>query len=346
MSDVISLPDPSEVAALFANRPALRVREAAAELGVPEAALVAALPGAVRLRADWPSLLEGLAEAGEVMALTRNDHAVHERHGIYRKPEIRGDVGCVLGPEIDLRLFFARWAHAWFVPAGLPGSPRGSIQVFDRTGAAVHKVFATEATRHDALVALAEHLASPDPPPQFQPPPSPRADPVEEAIEVATLRSDWLALGDTDDFGKLLRKPRIGRAQAFRLAGEELARPVAPLAVRRALEGAASGRLPIRVIVPNAGTIQIHTGTVERLKETGAWFNVLDPRFNLHLHMPGLARAWLVRKPTAEGLVTSIEAFGPDDTPAVLLFGTHDPGGGEDDRWRALAEHAAEASPC
>jgi putative hemin transport protein len=334
-------------AALIAERPQLRVRDAAETLGVPEAAIVAGLAGARRLRPDWRLLLEGLAEAGELMALTRNDHCVHEKHGTYPKPGMHGRVGLVLGPEIDLRLFFARWMHAWFVPEGSPGSPRGSIQVFDQTGTAVHKVFATSATPPEALGRLADPLAAPDlAMPVFAPPFAGPVDPADAVIDQASLRSDWLALQDTHDFVRLLRRHKAGRAQAFRLAGEDLACRLDAAAAVAALRAAAAGAVPIMVFVPNPGCIQIHAGLVHRVEPRGPWFNVLDPRFNLHLRTDRLAQAWLVRKPTADGIVTSIEAFDAADRLVLMLFGTRKPGTAESDAWRALAIRVAEDASC
>lgn len=348
MTETIQAPAVAErFAGLLAERPSLRVRDAADALGVPEAAIVAGLAGARRLQPDWRALLEALAEAGEVMALTRNAHCVHEKHGTYPKPGLHGRVGLVLGAEIDLRLFFTRWHHAWFVPEGNPGSPRGSIQVFDQAGEAVHKIFATPATPAGALAAIADRLGAADQAmPEFAAPEPPPADRADAEIDQAALRSDWMALEDTHDFIRLLRRHKAGRAQAFRLAGEDLARRIDAQAPVHALRGAASEALPIMVFVPNPGCIQIHSGPVQRVEPRGPWFNVLDPRFNLHLRTDGLAHAWLVRKPTADGIVTSIEAFDAGNRLVLMLFGMRKPGTPESEAWRTLAARVAEAAPC
>ncbi|MCX8006402.1 MAG: hemin-degrading factor, partial [Burkholderiaceae bacterium] len=180
-------------------------RDAAARLATGEAALVATLPGVIPLRPDWEALLRALTGAGEVMALTRNAHCVHERHGRYREVSVNGQMGLVLGEDIDLRLFLARWAHGFFVPGGQPGSPRGSLQIFDSAGTAMHKVFATEATPAGALEAIAQALAAPAAPLRLTPratPPAPRPD---AELDGAGLRAAWAALRDTHDFFPLLR---------------------------------------------------------------------------------------------------------------------------------------------
>jgi putative hemin transport protein len=324
-------------AALREAEPRLRVRDAAATLGCTEAELVALADGAVRLREDWPALFRGIAAAGEVMALTRNAACVHERHGTYGPAELSRHVGLVLGEDIDLRLFLARWRHAFFVPAGQPGSPRGSVQVFDQAGSAVHKVFATDTTRPDGLAVLATALeAAPRPVAPVPDPPTAARDDAE--VDADGLRTAWRALRDTHDFFPLLRRFRAGRQQALRLAGAELAQRVAISAIGDAVTEAARTALPIMVFVGNAGCLQIHTGTVTNIKVMGPWFNALDPRFNLHLRQDAVDQVWLVRKPTDDGVVTSLEAFDADGALIITLFGKRKPGVPEDAAWRRLAE--------
>ncbi len=80
-------PTPSEIRAYRAENPKMRERDIAAQLGVSEAALVAAECGltAVRIDADANRFLLRAEELGEVMALTRNESAVHEKIGVYEK---------------------------------------------------------------------------------------------------------------------------------------------------------------------------------------------------------------------------------------------------------------------
>jgi putative hemin transport protein len=64
------------------------VRAAAARnLGASEGELVASVCGtsAVRLGPNFGALVTGLPALGEVMALARNEYAVHEKTGRYEK---------------------------------------------------------------------------------------------------------------------------------------------------------------------------------------------------------------------------------------------------------------------
>src|SRR4029434_3414330 len=84
------------------------------------------------------------------------------------------------------------------------------------------------------------------------------------------------------------------------------------------------------------GSCPYPRGPIKRQRETNGWFNVLDPIFNLHLREAGVARVFSVRKPTDDGMVTSIEAFDSRDRTILLMFGTRKPGQAELETWRAL----------
>jgi iron complex transport system ATP-binding protein len=90
-----------------AENPKVRIRKAAKQLGVSEAELVACGIGqtAIRLEGDFREMLKDVPSLGYVMALTRNDHVVHERKGVYEQVSFDNHVGLVLGEDIDLRLF-------------------------------------------------------------------------------------------------------------------------------------------------------------------------------------------------------------------------------------------------
>jgi putative hemin transport protein len=323
------------------ENPKTRIRDAARALGTSEGELVATGCGSTarRLRPEWADLLKALPALGRVMALTRNEQCVHERHGAYEDVSVTGPMGLVLGPDIDLRLFISSWRHAFAVTEG----ERRSIQIFDQSGVAVHKVYATAETNASAFNALVERFLHDDQSPSIvtERGPAPAAVRADSEIDVAGLRDRWSKLEDTHDFFGMLRKFKVDRTQAFRLAGTEFARPLSVKAARSVLEHAAQSELPIMIFVGNRGCIQIHTGPVKRLVTTAPWLNVLDPEFNLHLREDGIASAWLVRKPTRDGDVTSVEIFDAAGDNIAMLFGKRKPGQPEDLAWRGFANGLA-----
>ncbi len=92
------------------------------------------------------------------------------------------------------------------------------------------------------------------------------------------------------------------------------------------------------VFVGNAGMIQIHSGPVKKIAVMGPWLNVLDEGFNLHLRTDHVASAWVVGKPTSDGLVTSLELFDAKGETIAMLFGERKPGQPELLTWRALVD--------
>jgi putative hemin transport protein len=324
--------------------PALRIRDAAAVLGASEAELLATGCGAGvrRLRPEWTVLLEALPEFGRVMALTRNAWAVHEKHGAYGNMDLSGHAGLVLNGAIDLRLFLQQWHVAFAVWDEVRGTPRRSLHIFDASGTAVHKVYLESGASDAGFDALAERLAAADQSPlqSVRELPAPEAGPAraDAEVDVAALRRDWHAMQDTHEFHGLLRRLNVERLQALRLAGAELAWPVGNDALRHVLLDAARTELPIMVFVASPGVVQIHGGPVQTVREMGPWLNVLDPDFNLHVRQDGVASSWVVRKPTADGVVTSLELYAAMGEMILQVFGVRKPGQPEREDWRALAE--------
>lgn len=329
-----------------------RHKDAAEALGLSEGEAIAAHGGAhdkplqaVPLRGPWLELLQALEACGPVLALTRNATTVHEKTGVYEKLSATGPVGLALGEAIDLRLFFTHW-HAGFAvteAAANPGTPASlSLQFFDAHGLAVHKVFCRDATDRAAFEAVMQRFGDASLGYVFrakEPAPAPRPD---AEIDAPGLLGAWAAMQDTHEFFGLLKQFGVERQQSFRLAEGGFTRRVAASALRELLQEAAFDGAPIMVFVGSPGCIQIHTGPVARIEPMeirGAqWLNVLDPGFNLHLREDAIAHAWVVEKPTSDGVVTSVEAFDGTGELMAMFFGARKPGQPEREDWRAIVK--------
>lgn len=322
---------------LTTAEPRLRARDAALRLGVSEAELACGPLGGRRLRVtDWPALVAAYRSLGPVMALTRNEVAVHEREGAFF--DVRMDhphVGGVYGPDIDLRLFPSCWTTLVAVDVATPRGPRRSLQLYDRHGLAVQKLYAVADTDLAAWDALVEALGDdPTPPPAERPP----AAPPRGDVDRDTLLARWAAMRDTHDLFPLMRELGLRRDRALEKVEGDFSWRVDVGALQRMLVGAAERALPIMVFVGNRGCIQIHSGPVHRVLEKDGWMNVLDHGFNLHVRLERVAGAWIVHKPTDDGIVSSLELLDADGGAAVQLFGVRKPGLAEDARWRALTD--------
>lgn len=329
------------------EQPRLRARDAAAQLAVSEAELLACRVGetALLLRTDWQALLPALLQLGEVMVLTRNEHCVHERHGYYRDTTImaNGKMGLVVSPDIDLRLFLSGWKSAFALSEETKGGTQRSLQFFDGQGVAVHKVFLTDNSDLAAWDALVARFAAPEQSSELvlEAAADKPAELPDKEIDVLALRQRWARLKDTHHFFALLKKAQVTRTQALRLAGREWAEPLPVAALPLLFEQASKQQLPIMVFVGNDHCVQIHSGTVTNLRWAGDWFNVLDPEFSLHLKAHAIAQLWRVRKPTTDGVITSWEAYDAEGNLVVQLYGVRKPGIPECNQWRELAESFA-----
>ena len=330
------------------RQPGGRARDIAAALGVSEGELVACQCGenALRLRPDWPALLAALEPVGTVMALTRNEHAVIESVGRYDGLSLQGHMGVVHGGTIDLRLFLHAWKHAFALTEEGRDGPRKSVQIFDGAGLAVHKVYLRADSNAAAWETMLASLRHDDQSPGLaaSPPPAARPEKPDSAVDVAGFRQGWAGLKSTHDFYGLLGRFGVARTQALRLAEPEMAWRVAPDGARALLEHAGRSGMPIMIFVGNAGCLQIHTGPVKRVVATEGWINVLDPATNLHLREAGVVSAWIVRKPTTDGIVTALECYDSAGEQVVQFFGERKPGSAEREDWRAFCAGLARSA--
>ena len=295
------------------------------------------------MEGDWKELLIAIKEMGYVMALTRNENCVHERKGVYdniKFYEGPHNMGVAVNPDIDLRFFMNEWVYGLAVEMDRgKGQKLYGFQFFNKRGEAVHKIYSTPKSNISAYHKLVEQFKT-----DFQVPISGiDKSPVEEKeiipdneIAISAFQEDWKNLKDTHDFFGLLRKYKVARTQGFRLAPTGFTQKVDNQTVIEMLQKVANQQVPIMCFVHSKGCIQIHTGEVKHLKEFGTWYNVMDPAFNLHLDMSKVAETWIVKKPTTDGIVTSVELFDEKGELIVYFFGARKPGKPELETWRTV----------
>ena len=328
-----------------------RAKDAAMSLGISEGQAIAAHVGthdfaliAAPLQGPWVELLQALELCGPVMALTRNESTVHEKVGTYQNISATGHMGLALGEAIDLRLFFSRWhaGFAVFEPANNADNPPSqSLQFFDAHGMAVHKIFARAETDREVFNDIINQYADSNKATVFTPAPAKPAIKPDAELDAAGFAQAWSEMTDTHQMFGLLNKFGAERQQAFRLVEGRFAERAKPEIVHRLLDEAAIDGTSIMVFVSSSGCIQIHSGPVKRIEPmvtpTAQWINVLDEGFNLHLREDMIQNAWIVSKPTDDGVVTSVECFDTNGDLMAMFFGSRKPGIPELQAWRDIA---------
>lgn len=352
-------PLPDQWNTLRAQQPKLQTRDAARQLNVSEAELLATGIGStvVRLRDSDHAPREIMRRAldlGKVMALSRNENVVIETTGVAtrikredetalgsaddseRQARMLNIAGGYLGGPIDLRFQFGQWKYVFAVTQpGRDGAVNRSLQFFDASGNAVHKLYLKSAAGvpvFDKLVADFRHprqdgklgvtAAAPKTP-----------EKPDSQIDVAEFHNAWQDMTDVHQFNRIVSEFKLTREQAMRLAPNGMTTRVTPLAVRSLLEGAAKNGVAIMAFVGNGAVIQIYSGKIDKVAAAEGWFNVLDPDFNLHLRDSAFRSGYVVRRAG----ITSVEFYDNRGDLVVTFFGVRIPGKPQPQSWVDLA---------
>jgi len=330
---------------LLAAEPNTRIRAAADHLGVSEGELLATQVGGTvtRLNGPWEDVLKRVPELGIIMGLTRNEYVVIEKVGSTNPPEFFShgggpSVGQFVGEHIDMRIFMVGWASGFAVTSEVRGKEQLSLQFFDPTGTAVHKIYLRDDSKREVFGAIVKDFTAEDQTPGLEVDPTwarPSTGGTELADKEGFLQG-WSEMQDTHQFFHLLRKHQIDRNTAL-VAGEgRFTWRIPTQTYRQVLDKAAETGLSIMAFVGNPGNIQIHTGPIKKVMEHGSWYNVMDPGFNLHINEEGLGDVWVTEKPTSDGIVSAVEVYDKAGDLAVQFFGERKPGRPELTDWREL----------
>ena len=340
----------------------LRHREISKFLGITEAELIDAHVGvsrltamkssphlarATRLKKPYCELISQMEGLGEVLALTRNEYGVHEKVGTYQHVSKQGDVGVVHGDLIDLRLFYKHWEFAYAFEEGKGDALQRSIQFFDEFGTAIHKIFLLPTSEYDYFEQLVDDFSDVNQDSGIH---------IQEKLQDTSLckatfpedfsleefKHDWSRMADTHEFFDLLKKHGLNRLQALQCIGNHYAQALTQSSMRQVFESAKEQKISLMIFVGNRGAIQIHTGIIYRIVDVKSWFNILDPGFNLHLDIEKIQQIWLVRKPSKDGVITSMELLDNQGEMIALVFGERKLGEPELPAWRHLVEGALE----
>jgi putative hemin transport protein len=290
--------------ALLARDPYLDLAAVADRLDVAEAELVASGcgEGTLRLAAPFGDLLRFLPTLGRVRAVTRNPYAEIETTGVYPAP----DAGCAgaVG-EIGARFLIERWRHGYALAGADGGGEVTSLRFYDERGGAVHDLHVEPETDWTAVARLVDLFASFD-----------QSAGEEIVIGCGPSRA----------------------AAAARLRASMQARPVPVASLERVLDAALGDATPIAVAVRSTGVVQQYSGLVQAVESDGAWLAVAAPFTRVRVHRARIAEAWVVRAPSLDGPMTSLELLGPTANVVASIAGVRGPGTPEPAGWRQLLD--------
>lgn len=314
-------------------------RDIAAMMNISEAELTFARVGhdARRMRGEIRDILAALESVGETKCICRNEYAVHEQVGELTNQHLSGHASLILNPRaLDLRMFLNYWASVFFIREMTARGERQSIQFYDFQGDALLKVYATDHTDMTAWDNLLTRFVQADNPALTLRPAEPQ--PQADGVDVAAVEQEWRAMTDVHQFFELLKRHNLTRQQVFFRVSDDLACRVDNDALARLLALAREQQNEIMIFVGNRGCVQIFTGRLEKVTPMRGWLNIFNKKFTLHLRDDLITEAWVTRKPTVDGHVTSLELFAADGAQIAQLNGQRTEGEPEQRQWRVQVE--------
>jgi len=337
---------------LCQQQPSLRARDAARELNVSEAELIASCvnDNSFHLVNRPEAILTALETVGEVLVVTRNETAVLEKKGYFRGLTFNTHDGLHTGQSItagiDLRLLLNNCRYGFLIIEERHIGRNKSLQFFDSKGQAVLKIYMTQNSNEQAFVKIISQFISSQQPTYLDITKEKVSEQLmsEQDIEWHKVRKNWQEMQSSHDFFQLLIGTKVTRQQAYDNVGRDLAYEIVPSALQHLCEVALKEQQSLAFAVGNKGSMQLHNSTIQKTNEHGRWFNILNEDFNLHINTHRLTQAWVVRKPHQGGPVTSVEFFDGNDHLALQISIERKEGTPESTQWRELVAQLAPRS--
>lgn len=302
----------------------------------------------VALRESWADIINYSQSFGEVMAVTRNDACIHEkicRYGSclnYGNPRT---IGAISG-ELNLQLSYEHWYSGFFVIENKGGCFVKSLQFFNDIGVPIHKVYIREKLNDDIydefLAAFAKEQYSDDSKlieviKFHETPKHPYLNVVKESkLDLHAFRRSWSEMREDLDLSRVLIEFEVGRLQAYRLVGSDYALKIDKDAVYDILKGAGDHRIRLAVSVGNDGVMQTHQGLIYQITSMGDWISILDGDFNLHIREAMVHSAWIINKPSIDGIQSSLELFDRNGRCVAIVSAAQDSVESSQCQWRKL----------
>lgn len=329
---------------LCRQKPSLRAHDAARELNVSEAELVASRADDTSFHLlDRPeAILKALEKVGEILLVTRNEAAVLEKRGHLRNLSFNTQNGLLTGQNsgtgIDLRLLLNNWRYGFLVIDEANVGRSQSLQFFDASGQVVQKVYLTQNSNEIAFAKLVSQFISPNQPTFLDIVPEKPRNPSmpEQSVQWHKVRESWQEMQSSYDFFQLLIGSQVTRQQAYDNVGRDLAYEIVPSALEDLCQLASKTGLTLTFAVSNKGSMQFHCAAVGKIREHGGWLNILGEDVNLHINSRCLAQGWVVRKPNQGNPVTSVEFFDHDDQLVLQISAEQCVATPESTQWQNL----------
>lgn len=301
----------------------------------------------LRLQDEPAALLKRLYRLGDLEAGTCNRACLLCQTTSYQR--LAYSSGCGVGRlrhgAVTMDVFPRQWALALAVVAPVAGVRAGTLLFFDVHGALQYQLQVPGDRGRHAFEELVCAMLHPEQ--TLLPRPQPAPVPQDTGrVNLAALEQGWSVLREPQDFTALLRRHGVRRLRAYRLVRDKFARPVSLDSVPALLTLGALRQAPLSLRCGNKGCVQRFEGVLPLPVWQGARLSLCRAGMRFNLSLREVASVWRVRKPSAEGVITTIELFDAAGERVLTISSGRSRGRLELPSWRALLADALLPPEC
>jgi len=301
---------------------------------------IALQPRATRLNGDFAPLMQRLAALGNLTEVTRNPSALLEKDNVSGALYVNNEIELAPAEAMHLRIFYPQWEHGYALEEhdACNGGKQHSLQFFDRYGNMMHKIVLGEngdiasfrqlVRDHAAAEQLAPHLIHP------RESDTEGNDDTLSQIDVDALRAEWAHTHNHDDFVQRQEAFDQQRLRKLRLAGKAFAYQVANDSARVILQRMTEFGTSIMAQVGNAGIVQAYYGKIKNIRVKDSRLKIMNAGFRMQLREDHIDSIWVAKKPTTDGIITSLELFNRQGTHIASFLSKKSNGQPEPREWR------------
>jgi len=144
---------------------------------------------------------------------------------------------------------------------------------------------------------------------------------IQEAVDSKAFQDGWLRLRTTEDFHKLIERFGVTDFEALRLAGEIWAARVTPEAFVARLRLLAELELPCTLALGYGDAMNAHRVVIEQVQCRNGCLHLLGDELCFILRKDCMDTAWVVTRPSADGVLISLELYDKEHELVVRLSG-------------------------
>jgi len=315
-------------------------REAKKILGVTELDIVDQQLGvsSVALKTSFLGIVNSLSSLGYTTTEVYNNVAVQECRGFYMATACEDTINIIMAnaKEAGIKLLLDSWQCIYAVRKLTELGYRYSFQIFDKNGSVVQKIFMRSQSNFYAYQDIVNNYK--DSFCKNTPIINKVVSNIYKEVDVRELILDWRKAKSISHAEELTKKYKLSYQEIYRYIGDVYAEELPVKKLEVIMEQVTERNMPMSFYTFNNGASQYYSGTLDSAYASGDYLYCIAADFSLKILETGIANAWLVRKATSGGIVTSLEFYDSYGSQLLKVHGQYDSHYGESIHWKRLAE--------